>query len=385
MRTFNLLFSLLFLYPIFSFGQGGFKLPSFAKSGHCYAKSYFKPIFTKDTLVYPVLKNEFHESKVRSAKVDLVKKPAYWNIEMLEKRPCLNRLKITKSNSEIEEIIVALDTSDKSVFTYQKFPIEQLESGGNLEWQEIVCADRVTAPYLEKIERKLKDSGYLQDTSAIMLSWPDIKEAIVEYQIENDLPAIHFNKATIEQMGLDFIENPIGTFSNPSVEVMPTYEFPVFVGDPSDCKSCIDLVYETVGFKFAWMSFYTDFEHIGKKFSRKNYYRILEPIAGAIKRYPIVIDKSMDSFELKVFERKRIQKLGSLFEQREIAYGDLNKKRLRKICSALQSKGFFDEKNCKLKKMTTELSIAIVKFQIENNLFLGGLSIDTIHQLGIEW
>ncbi len=385
MKIFLLFFSFLFFYPLLSIGQRGYKLPPYAKSGHCYAKSYFKPVFTKDTLVYPVLKNEFHESNVRSSKVAVTIKPAFWNIAMMEKHPCLDRLRVTKSDPEVEEIIIALDTTDKSVFTYQKFSIEKLESGGNLEWQEIVCADRVTAPYLEKIERKLKDSGYLQDTSAIMLNWPEIKEAIVEYQIENDLPAIHFNKTTIEHMGLDFIENPIGIFSHPSVEVMPTYELPVFVGDPADCKSCIELVYESIPPRFAWLNFYTDFEHMGKKFSRKHYYRLLEPTSGAISRYPIVVDKSKDSFELKVFERKRIQKLESLFELRETVYGVTDKKRVRKICNALQSKGYFKEGKCKMKEMTTELGIALVRFQIDNNLFLGGLSLETIELLEIEW
>lgn len=181
--------------------------------------------------------------------------------------------------------------------------------------------------------------------------------------------------------------------NHPDLAFDEKYEFAVFTGTETEGIDLVELVY----------SYRNDYNYgepmMTKKWIKKKADRnclsanpedclvwCLVEKPGPKEEILIVIDTTQtDQYRKRIFSREKIHEMKGFFEKREIPCRLPGKRLSRKICSALQEKGYLVENECKMRKFTGDLEEFFIDFQIDNNLFLGGLSLETLDLLGVEY
>ena len=146
-----------------------------SERGICYAKCLLKDYYETWEETYPVYMGEKADSNSYVESID-----------------------IALENEEPLYIQIVTDTILNKDYIMETFLFEKLIEGEYTKWREIVCAEDVSNELLYKIADKLISLEYL-DNRRIILN-KGIKEALVEFQKDNNLPVGLFDLETLKQL-----------------------------------------------------------------------------------------------------------------------------------------------------------------------------------------
>lgn len=99
-----------------------------------------------------------------------------------------------------KKILVVKDINSTDKYEMKTFTTNELKKEGESEWQEIVCQGSVTTELIENIQRKLGAMGYTIKLTSVLDE--QTKEALSQYQKDNELPRGNLNIATLKKLGL---------------------------------------------------------------------------------------------------------------------------------------------------------------------------------------
>lgn len=173
--------------------------------------------------------------------------------------------------------------------------------------------------------------------------------------------------------------------NHPELEFQSEYQFPVFTGTDPEGIDLVEMVYGDGKSTTRWIKKKADAACLSANPEDCLVWCLVE-IPGEQTKIQIVLDTTQTAqFKNQTFLRDRIHEMENFFEEREIPCRLPGKRMSRKICRALQTNGYLPESNCKMRKFTDELAEGFINFQIDNNLFIGGLSLETLDLLGVDY
>lgn len=173
--------------------------------------------------------------------------------------------------------------------------------------------------------------------------------------------------------------------NHPEIEFKPEYQFAVFTGTETEGIELVELVSGNGKPVTKWIKKKADRNCLSANPEDCLVWCLVEK-PGKQEKFQIVLDTTQtDQFKMKTFLRGSIYEMENFFEEKNIPCKLPRKRMSRKICRALKTNGYLSESNCKMRKFTNELAEAFLDFQIDNNLFVGGLSLETLDLLGVDY
>lgn len=125
----------------------------------------------------------------------VVKSPAYSYDEVI---PAEYKV-VTRKVLEKEETTVKIDVPATYKTVMNK---ELVKEGGYQDWREVLCQDKLTSDRIRQIQTALKENGY--DPGPVdNIFGQQTKDALLQYQIDNELPQGNLNMETLESLGVE--------------------------------------------------------------------------------------------------------------------------------------------------------------------------------------
>lgn len=193
-----------------TFAQAPGDLPPNAEPGKCYAKCLIEEAYEEYEIEVPVYTGDTNDKTVKRKKKKIVlqegttrwvKKKVDPNCESKDPNDCLVWY-LEKVDRIVEERIVVKKPSKTTEYEMEVFTIRELNrEGGFTEWKEVLCANEVTSYIIEQIQSALISEGYLQ-SGRFKNNRIDgfTKEALKEFQIDNDLPVGNLDLETLDAL-----------------------------------------------------------------------------------------------------------------------------------------------------------------------------------------
>lgn len=179
MKTF---FTALFcIFSFISFGQSYRDLPPNAEPGKCYAKCMIEDIWITEEYEIPVYIGKPDDETVKRKKKTI--------------------------GGETYEVVKKPRKVDPKYFEWKLITKRILEKkGGFTDWREILCAEKVTSYTIQKIQEALASEGFLTISSGEEKNrfGSKTKEALINFQKENDLPVGNLDLKTLDALGIHY-------------------------------------------------------------------------------------------------------------------------------------------------------------------------------------
>ena len=90
-------------------------------------------------------------------------------------------------------------------------------------------------------------------------------------------------------------------------------------------------------------------------------------------------------YKMKKIRYSDIYKIEGLFERKDVFCGKIPVKVVRGVCRFLNEEGYISDENCNMRNFSDELLEAVTDFQMDNSLFIGGVSLETLDAMGVEY
>ena len=106
---------------------------------------------------------------------------------------------VTRKELDIEETVIKIEipATYKTVITK-----ELTKEGGYQDWREVLCQDQLTSDRIKQIQMALKENGY-NPGPADNIFGQQTKDALLQYQIDNELPQGNLNMETLRALGVE--------------------------------------------------------------------------------------------------------------------------------------------------------------------------------------
>lgn len=125
----------------------------------------------------------------------VVKTPAYTYDEII---PAEYKV-VTRKVIDKEETTVKIEVPA----TYKTIMKKELsKEGGYQDWREVLCQDKLTSDRIRQIQTALKENGYNPGPIDNIFG-QQTKDALLQYQIDNELPQGNLNMETLEALGVE--------------------------------------------------------------------------------------------------------------------------------------------------------------------------------------
>jgi hypothetical protein len=106
---------------------------------------------------------------------------------------------VTRKELEKEETVVKIEVPA----TYKTIMKKELsKKGGYQDWREVLCQDQLTTDRIKQIQRALKENGYNPGPIDNIFG-QQTKDALLQYQIDNELPQGNLNMETLQALGVE--------------------------------------------------------------------------------------------------------------------------------------------------------------------------------------
>ncbi len=383
---------------------------------HVYHEKY--PVFNGD--FETVADDEIKEVVIRDipARTEWVK-TASKNCSSPNVEDCLTWCLVEKPAEKIVRTIV-IDTVKNKSFEIESIELrKQINRGGELDWYEVVCKEEISKEFVYQLQVKLFELNYLETVERELEKIPnEVYKALYKYQLNNDLPYLHFNRITIEQLDLtkylikqkstDSISTKLGSnkisTSHPALNlkspkrydcqgrnyipdqyITQSKTFPIFTGD---------LEHSEIYLKEIEIKTHPSYSEFIKTINRNCRsdnpkdcivweIQVMPPTHESVK---IVSDTSKTkNYQLKTFEIKTLVSSAEFTEWRTILCDKkITKSFLTSLSVLLMENGFLDKFDPHIESFDENLKNALINYQKANNLQEGHLDYKTLKHLGLE-
>jgi hypothetical protein len=102
-----------------------------------------------------------------------------------------------------EESVTFWIVADTSVVKNFKMTTLKITKSKGIEWREVLCESNCTPTVIEEIYQKLTALGYYCGKQKSLIS-SDFKNALIKYQIKNNLPVGQLNIETLNQLKITY-------------------------------------------------------------------------------------------------------------------------------------------------------------------------------------
>ena len=190
-------------------------LPPDRKPGSCYAKAYV-PVSAENVAYavkiekYPVYIGERPSKvKVKTQKIitkpaekDWVKKKADRNCLSADPNDCLVwcLVNTTKEESITLDVLKKPHKLNDNEWEYKEVEIMK-KKGGNTEWYEVICANKLTPDFIKEVQQMLLLKGFDTQAEPGVLD-AKTKSALAKYQKANALPVGQLDVETLASFGM---------------------------------------------------------------------------------------------------------------------------------------------------------------------------------------
>ncbi len=186
--------------------------PLNAEEGKCYAKCLIEDQYGQEIISLIEYTGDDYESEyIELQTVELSPATEKWvrkiaDPSCLSDNPddCLVWCLVEVPSEEIERYVV-LDTTIIQDYVIEEYDQKYLiKAGGFNEWKEVVCAKDITTSFIQTIEQRLFEEGYIMELIGDGVNSAFIKSALAKYQKENGLPLGNFNLETIKALNVKY-------------------------------------------------------------------------------------------------------------------------------------------------------------------------------------
>ena len=176
MRSLNVF---LFLLPVWLTAQTTLQLPP----GECYDTCLMPDVYQTHEIELPVFTGNQNDPHIER----------YWRT-------------IETSPGVEEQILVVKDLYHVDSYELRKYKMTVLvKKGGHEEEREVLCQEQLTEEVLLHIQQELAGGNYLPKGYEAGEDYEqEILNALMDYQIANQLPIGHFDYETLKSMGFGF-------------------------------------------------------------------------------------------------------------------------------------------------------------------------------------
>lgn len=187
-----------------------FDLPPNAVPGKCYAKCLNPPILEEYTTQYIVYTGNEPIEKIGYEVKTIEVVPAH---QIFEKQRipdcystaedgCISKVLVTKP-AEFIKLKLLTDTTQTPNYEIRSIVAKRLvENASSQNWEEILCANKVTEKIINSIRTALSEKGY-QFTSQQPQIDSEVKSALLDFQKKYNLPQGNLNLKTLEALGVE--------------------------------------------------------------------------------------------------------------------------------------------------------------------------------------
>ena len=188
--------------------SGDKKAPKF-----CERDCLIQDLFETEVLEYPVFTGVYKSSLKTLEKKILTIKPAHtiWNRLLTDNCNDENETDCIEWGSvqvpaQKSEYIILKDTLASKEFKMKSIFIEKIvRRGGFKEKREIVCPSRLDSILIQHIKEALSLKGYnLGERGPDQVRNLDVKDIMIDFQIDKKMPLGHFDLETLGSLGVSF-------------------------------------------------------------------------------------------------------------------------------------------------------------------------------------
>jgi len=181
----------LFLSVLVSAQPGD--MPPNPEPGKCYAKSMAPPIKAKpaDTTY------STYSRYIGSKEIKIVRRYHDVRIDATGRVQERVAIDVPKKLRKLSEEDIMIDT----LYTYSAATNESV--GGTTFWNEIVCGSDITPVLVQQIADQLSNHGF-QVNGVYEVLDSDLKQAMIEFQRENELPVGQLDFETLDALGVAY-------------------------------------------------------------------------------------------------------------------------------------------------------------------------------------
>lgn len=188
-----------------------FDLPPNAVPGKCYAKCLNPPILEEYTTQYIVYTGNEPIEKIGYEVKTIEVVPAHQIVEK-QRIPdcystaedgCMSKVLVNKP-AEFIKLKILTDTTQTPNYELKNVVAKRLvENASSQNWEEILCANKVTEKIVNSIRTVLSEKGY-QFTSQQLQIDSEVKSALLDFQKKNSLPQGNLNLKTLDALGVEY-------------------------------------------------------------------------------------------------------------------------------------------------------------------------------------
>ncbi len=182
-------------------------MPLQPEKGKCYAKCMMPEETLFVDMEYPVFTGG-DETGVDIKTVDILAPGTTKWVKKQKEEPCYSENPddcmvwiLVESGSVKETIKVVQNIDETDKYELKTFKVGELKAAEISEWQEVLCANKITKDFIFRLQMKLISNGYELKTNREMDK--ETKSAIQDFQEKNKLPKGNLNIQTLRALGLD--------------------------------------------------------------------------------------------------------------------------------------------------------------------------------------
>jgi len=196
----------------FAFAQSPGDLPPNAQPGKCYAKCLTEESYEEYEIEVPVYTGDPKSKKPKRKKKTIIlqdgsskwiKKKVDPNCDSQDHDDCLVWFLEEIPAVKVKRVIVK-DTSKTSEYVMEVFTIKETNLG-DTNWREVLCANEVNDYVIAQIRSALVERDFLLfKFGADNILDREAKEALKEFQRENNLPIGNLDFETLDFLGIEY-------------------------------------------------------------------------------------------------------------------------------------------------------------------------------------
>jgi len=211
-NAYRRLATLLFLFShVLIYAQPGDRPPN-AEPNACYEKVTFPDEYEIYDIAVPIYIGDdktIIKKHTRKEKITLLEAHSRW-VQKVADRNCISKNPekdcmvwcLVEEKAKVVKLDkVVIDTSITQDYDWEYFTIKKMmRKGGYSDWIEVLCSSDITNDLINSIRSiiGIPQEDYNFDVDA------EMRNKLVEYQKENDLPLGYLDYMTLEHMGLGF-------------------------------------------------------------------------------------------------------------------------------------------------------------------------------------
>jgi len=180
-------------------------LPPNPEPGKCYAQHLEKQFSIDTLIVFEYTGENFDQNGIEKREIKIAPGSTKWetkvdpNCKSPNPDNCMMKC-LVEIPPKYEELYVVTDTS--LVKNYSSRVFEKKRFGKtDSEWFEVLCESQLTRNFFKKLSDKLIEINYL-NANNLSFSRIEVKDALNQYQIDNNLPNGKFFTETLKHIGL---------------------------------------------------------------------------------------------------------------------------------------------------------------------------------------